>query len=1017
MSDEYAESECPALETLEQLGWEIVDQQQTTWNDPRNTESSAVLEPRLHDAVQRLNPWIDENNLNKAVREIQQVTGTSTMDENQLIHQKLVQHTSVKQDLGHGLKHQTVKYIDYDNVENNDFFALNQFRVEGEIETIKPDIVLFVNGLPLGVIECKSPTIAEPRSEALEQLQRYQNERTKTGSEGAEELFRYNQFSVATWMENAVMGTYGTPKGQYKPWRDPYPVDDEYLADRFGLEGYVPDQYRMLYALFEPERLLDQLRHFTVFENKQNRQVKLVARYQQYRAVHRAIERIEKRHQREASGGVVWHTQGSGKSLTMLFLGLKLRRRKDDPTLLLVTDRQALDRQIHTTFERCGFPNPQRAEGIGDLREKLSSNAGGTITTLIQKFQFTKKERKEFERSEADSGPEQNRGDTSPKDDDTNRNFPELSLDDDIYVMVDEAHRTQYKLLANNMRTALPNAFYIGFTGTPIEKEKRNTTDEFGNYIDTYTIDQSLADGTTVEILYQGRLADMHLEGETLDRVFDRMFAEYTEEERAEIKKRYAQTQDLAEAQSRIEQVALDIIDHYENEIADTFKGMVVTTSKRAAITYKETLDRLNGPESRVVISQGHNDPEDVKQWAPSKSELSDYKDDFVDPEGDVELLIVCDMLLTGFDAPVAQVMYIDKPLKEHTLLQAIARVNRTYPDKNYGLIIDYYGVSNDLREALAMFSADEVDRAMVPLEDKADELEAAHRKAVTFFDDIGETEACLQTLEPEDTRIEFNNAFKRFSTLMDIVLPDPMANPYKADLERLSDIYGRAKERYRDEDMNLEGTGEKVREIIQERIRSSGIEVLNEDPVSVMDKSEFDAKLDTLESDEARASEMQHAIKHELNVRYDEDPVHYGSLQERVEELIEKYKQQRLTDREVIEELRDVLNEMQSRQQRAHRKGLDGTTELSFYHAVEDVLESQDHETDEEAVLEITGRLVAAVEELVTFVEWKERVGIQQKIRKQVKIELYKTDLTLTDSERDELTNRVIELARAHYE
>ncbi|RZV08761.1 type I restriction enzyme R subunit [Natrinema hispanicum] len=990
MPDEYAETELPALETLSQLGWDVVDQQQTVWNDPRETESSAVLEPRLRAAVERLNPWIDENNLNKVVREVQQVAGTSTMDENQQIHEKLVQHTSVKQDRGHGLKHQTVEYIDYETPENNDFFALNQFRVEGQIETIKPDIVLFVNGIPLGVIECKAPGIAEPRSEALEQLQRYQNERTKTGKEGAEALFRYNQYSVATWLEGAVMGTYGTPKGQYKPWRDPYPVDDEYLADAFDLEGYVPDQYRMLYALFEPERLLDQLRHFTVFENKQSGQTKLVARYQQYRAVHKALERIEKRNQREAPGGVVWHTQGSGKSLTMLFLGLKLRREKDDPTLVLVTDRQALDDQIHATFERCGFPNPKKADGIEDLREKLSTNAGETITTLIQKFQLQ---------------------------DDEEGDFPVLSRDDDIYVMVDEAHRTQYKHLANNMRTALPNAFYVGFTGTPIEKEERDTRQTFGNYIDTYTIDQSLEDDTTVEILYQGRLADMHLEGETLDTMFDRIFADRTEEEKAEIKKRYAKTQDLAEAETRIERVALDIIEHYENEIADTFKGMIVTTSKRAAITYKEKLDELNGPESRVVISQGHNDPEDVKEWAPTDSELSDYKESFVDPNGEVELLVVCDMLLTGFDAPVAQVMYLDKPLKEHSLLQAIARVNRPYPDKNHGLVIDYYGVSNELREALAMFSADEVERAMVPLEDKEAELEAAHRKAVSFFDDLEDIETCLQTLEPEDRRIEFNNAFKRFSKLMDIVLPDPMANPYKADLEQLSEIYGRAKERYRDDEMNLEGTGEQVRELIHKHIRSSGIEVLNDEPVSVMDKDEFDTRLDTLDSDEARASEMQHAVKHEINVRFDEDPVHYGSLRERVEELIEEYRQQRLSDREVIEELRDVMDEMRSREQTAHKKGFDGTTELSFYHAIEDVLNAKERGLDEESVIELTGTLVGAVEEFTSIVEWKQKVNIQDQIRKQVKIELYKSDLDLSDAERDELTNRVIQLARSHYE
>ncbi|MDS0299365.1 type I restriction endonuclease subunit R [Halogeometricum sp. S1BR25-6] len=989
MSDEYTETERPALTVLHQLGWKVADQQRSTWLDPRETESSAVLENRLRDAVERLNPWIDENNLNKVVREIQQIGGASAMDENEQIHEKLVRHTSVQQDRGHGLKHQTVRYIDYEDPENNDFFALNQFRVEGPIEVVKPDIVLFVNGLPLGVIECKAPTIAEPRSEALEQLQRYQNEREETGSEGAEELFRYNQFSVATWYEGAVMGTYGTPRNQYKPWRDAYPADDEHLSGLFGTD-YVSPQHRMLYALFEPSRLLDQLRHFTVYDTKKSGTAKLVARYQQYRAVEKALEQINHRGSREAQGGVIWHTQGSGKSLTMLFLALKLRRAKSDPTLLLVTDRRSLDKQIHGTFERCGFPNPKRAGDIKDLREKLKNNAGETITSLIQKFQLR---------------------------DDEEGDFPVLSRDDDIYVMVDEAHRTQYKSLANNMRTALPEAYYIGFTGTPIEKEERDTRRTFGTYIDTYTIDQSLEDDTTVEILYQGRLADIHLEGADLDVIFDRVFDEYTEEEKAEIKKRYAREQDLAEAESRIERVALDVIEHFENEIARPFKGMVVTTSKRAAIRYKKKLDQFNGPESRVVISKAHNDPEDVKKWAPTDSELRDYKESFVDDNGDVELLIVCDMLLTGFDAPIAQAMYLDKPLKEHNLLQAIARVNRPYAEKNHGIIIDYYGVSDDLREALAMFSEEDVRHAMVPLEDKEPELEASHRKAISFFDDLDDVEACLRTLEPDDVRIEFQNAFKRFSKLMDIVLPNPLANPYKEDLNRLSEIHARAKQRYRDDSMNLEGCGEKVRELIQEHLSSSGIEVLNEEPVSVMDKSEFDTRLDKMDDDEARASEMQNAVKHELSVRYDEDPVHFSSLRERVEELIEEYRQKRLSDKQIIEELRDVLDDMRSRNRAAQKKGLNDTTELSFYHALEDVLRGDNRDVGEDQLLELTSEIIDEVEKLARVVEWKQKVHVQDRMRKQVKIQLFRSDIDLSSDERDELTNRVIELARAHYE
>jgi type I restriction enzyme R subunit len=989
MPDEYAESERPALEALQQLGWDVLDQEQTTWADPRETESSAVLEPRLRDAVERLNPWLNENNLNKAVREIQQVAGTSTMDENEQIHEKLVQHTTVEQDRGHGKQHQTVQYIDYENLRNNDFFALNQLRVAGPVETIKPDIVLFVNGLPLGVIECKSPQIPEPRSEALDQLTRYQNERNGD-SEGAEELFRYNQFSVAAWMEGAVMGTYRTPKDQYKPWRDAYPLEDDELIDRFDLDGYLPDQYRMLYALFEPERLLDQLRHYTVFEETQSRTTKMVARYQQYRAVRKALERIDKRGQREANGGVVWHTQGSGKSLTMLFLALKLRRLKDDPTLVLVTDRRALNDQIHATFERCGFPNPKKAESIEDLRDRLAYDAGETITTLIHKFQTT-------------------------DDEDDDDEFPVLSRNENIYVMADEAHRTQDKHLGNNMRTALPNAFYVGFTGTPIEKEQRNTRRTFGNYIDTYTIDQSLEDGATVEILHQGRLADIHLEGETLDRLFDRIFADKTEEEKAEIQKRYARTQDLAEAQPRIDRVALDIVEHFEDDVPPPFKGMVVTTSKEAAIRYKETLDSLNGPESRVVISEGHNDPEHIKQWTPSKSEKSQYKESFVDPNGEVELLIVCDMLLTGFDAPVAQVMYLDKPLREHSLLQAIARVNRPFEEKTHGLIIDYYGVSDELKEALAMFSSKDVERAMMPVEDKQEELEAAHSKAVSFFDDLNDVEACVQSLEPDDRRIEFKNAFKRFSKLMDIVLPDPMANPYRDDLEQLSTIYGKAKERYRDETMNLEGAGAKVRELIQDHITSQGIEILNDEPVSIMDEVEFDARLEGLESDEARASEMQNAIKHEINVRFDEDPVQYGSLKQRLEELIEKYREGRYSEQKTIEELRTLMDEIRSRDRAARRKGLRNETDLSFYHAVEDVLD--EHEAGESEFVDLTADLVETVEEFVTKVEWKDRTHLQNRMRKEVTGQLYRSDIDFSADERSELTNRVIELARAHYQ
>jgi type I restriction enzyme R subunit len=303
----------------------------------------------------------------------------------------------------------------------------------------------------------------------------------------------------------------------------------------------------------------------------------------------------------------------------------------------------------------------------------------------------------------------------------------------------------------------------------------------------------------------------------------------------------------------------------------------------------------------------------------------------------------------------------------------------------------------------------------MVPVEDKQPDLEAAHSKAVSFFDDLDEVEQCVQSLEPDDRRIEFKNAFKRFSKLMDVVLPDPMANPYLEDLERLSTIYGKAKERYRDETMNLEGAGAKVRQLIQDHITSRGIEVLNDEPVSIMDEVEYDAKLEGLESDEARASEMQNAIKHEINVRFDEDPVQYGSLRDRLEELIEKYREGRYDERETIEELRELMDEIRSRDKQARNKGLRDETDLSFYHAVEDVL--SEHDAGEEELIELTADLVGTVEGFVTKVEWKEKTQLQNRMRKEVTGDLYRSEIDISADERKELTNRVIELARNHYQ
>ncbi len=465
----------------------------------------------------------------------------------------------------------------------------------------------------------------------------------------------------------------------------------------------------LLYGLLEPRNLLDIVRNFVVFEVEDGRAVRKLTRYKQFIAVNEAMRRIKTAPKPSARGGIVWHTQGSGKSLTMLWLALKLRRdeSQQQPAVVIVTDRTKLDRQISGVFTACGFPNPERADSVRHLRGILEHPTGRTVMTTIQKFQEL----------------------TGPGRGTRGQVHPTLSEAANIFVMVDEAHRTQYQSLAANMRQALPNACFLGFTGTPIDKKDRSTLRTFGSYIDTYTIEQAVQDKATVPIFYESRLAELQIIGQTIDQVFDRVFADRSEEERAVIKRRFATEREIACAPRRIETICLDLIDHFNDYIAPRrFKAQVVATSRHAAVSYKEALDRLNGPESALIMSAAHNDEERLTRWHLGKEEQDRVIERFKDRDDPLAMLVVCDMLLTGFDAPVEQVMYLDQPLKEHGLLQAIARVNRPHGDeKTYGLVVDYWGVSAKLQEALAIFSTTEIQGALTPSVDELPRLQSRH--------------------------------------------------------------------------------------------------------------------------------------------------------------------------------------------------------------------------------------------------------------------------------------------------
>ena len=993
--DEEQLSEKPAANLLAALGYQLVSAREL--DDERESLKETVLGARLRIALLKLNPWLSAENLHKAVRAITHAPAASLLEANEKLHTVLTHGLSIVQDVGAGAKGQTVRFIDFDRADSNEFLVARQFRVLGPKKEIRTDLAVFLNGIPVAIIECKSPTLGEKwREEGVRQLLRYQQVGSEFKDLGAPKLFETAQLLIVTCGQASSYGTVGTPYRFFAEWKEPHPLSVDELGEKLGRQPSAQDT--LLYGLLEPGNLLDLIKNFVVFEVERGRTIRKVCRYKQFVAVNRAVERAKRARRPEQRGGVIWHTQGSGKSLSMLWLALKLRRDPafEKPTVVVVTDRTDLDRQISETFVRCGYPNPERAGSVKHLRELLAGPTGSTVTTTVQKFRDLTASANATKRA-------------------ARAEHPTLSESPNIFVLVDEAHRTQYSSLAANMRKALPNAAFFGFTGTPIDKQDRSTLQTFGPYIDQYTIEQAVADGATVPIFYESRLPSLRIVGNSLDKVFDHVFADRSDEEREAIKKKYATEEAIAGAPRRVEAVALDLLEHYSKYIQPNgFKAQVVAISRDAAVSYKETFDQLNAPQSALIISVGHNEGERFQKFKMSKQEQARVIDRFLDPKDPLSILVVCDMLLTGFDAPIEQVMYLDSPLREHTLLQAIARVNRKADGKTYGLVVDYWGVSDALQEALAVFSPKDVSGAMQPKGDELPRLQTRHHAAMRFFqtlrnkDDLDE---CVAVLEPEDVRAQFDEAFRAFSQSLDMLLPDPKALPYLDDMRWLGKIRAAAKARYHDRALDISDCGAKVRQLIEQAVVADGIELLVKE-VSIFGR-EFEEKVAALKSPEARASEMEHAIRHEIHVKLEENPAFYASLRDRLEKLIEDRKQKRIDGAKQLELLQGLVNAVRDEAGAAERAGLDG-----FAYAIYGILDEQVPKTGEAEATYHDGRkelaslLQEEVEPYTRMVDFEQKAGVQREMRQRIKKFLRAADFG--DADKIHATaERIVDLAR----
>lgn len=1079
---EFALVEQPFLDQLVSMGWKHntgnLDHPSATGRD--NFRQVLILDD-LRKALRHVNlnddgeEWLDDTRISQAVSSLDRHGAHKLIEANQTCTESLLKGATVDGVEGwDGGRTRTVHFIDWENPGNNTLRVINQVRVDepgGQAKRfIVPDLVLFVNGIPLVVVECKSPYLSAPMEEAIDQLQRYANQRTwLEGNEGNEKLFHTNQFIIGTHFDEARVGTIGASAVHYREWKDTSPVLMTEVAASLGKDT-LSSQEKLVAGMLRPSHMLDIVRHFMLFATTEGRTIKMVPRYQQFRAVQFAVDRLVNGKTRledgehDRRGGIVWHTQGSGKSLTMVFLVRKMRTMPELRRfkVVVVTDRKQLQKQLSETAELTG-ETVKVGKKVAKVKELLAEKGPALVFAMIQKYQEADSVTGDEEFTEDEDGIRDTAGEVGE--------FPVLNEDDSILVLVDEAHRSHASNLHANLLKALPNCARIGFTGTPIIMgAKKRTHEIFGEFIDQYTIKQSEQDGATVPILYEGRTSEGAVaDGQDLDTLFEDLFADRTPAELERIKQKYATKGNVVEAKKLIRAKARDMLRHYvENVLPNGLKAQVVAGSRRAAIRYykafqkarkkllkqleqltpalrdldDEAVLKLNAKERYLVrahryvktlreleftpvISSGNNDSPAWKEWTDgSRSEVRTerFKKPLFhdDPEkrDPLAFLIVKSMLITGFDAPVEQVMYLDRSIKEAELLQAIARVNRTYTkEKTAGIVVDYYGVARHLKEALAAYSDEDIEGALQSLKDEIPKLRDRHQRILQFFrehgiDDVTDEMECVELLRSEKLRAEFYVKLKQFLITLDLVMPRPEALPYIRDAKTFAHIQIRARNRYRGGERPIgRDVGEKVRKLIDDHVISLGTNP-SIPPISITD-AKFTEHVEHEKSERAKASEMEHAARSHIRKHLDEDPEHWEKLSEKLEEILTLFKENWA---ELVDALRDFVAEVQAGRQE-DVTGLDPETQAPFLGILKQEFAGDGKLTEDDLtkVCEITVELVDHVQQEVKLVGfWKNAVA-QTQLHKWVV--QFLDDYDLLDFERlAEVADRVVELAKANH-
>lgn len=851
--------------------------------------------------------------------------------------------------LGHALEQSvdgdkksfTLQYIDWKNINNNVFHVSEEFSVMRSTskEHYRPDLVLFVNGIPLCIIECKRPDMKEPLKQAISQTLRNQQE------DGIRSLYVYSQLLLCISSNDAVYGSNDTKPEFFAKWVEKFSSDkgeaeyksklkelknkplsqkqtNELFADRFKyvrnyfdelnkeeIQPTVQDEY--LYILCRPERLMDLAFNFILFENG----VKKITRYQQFFAIKKSMQRIKHVENGKRKGGVIWHTQGSGKSLTMVMLAQAIAMEPSirNPKIVLVTDRTDLDNQITGTFRKCGRFVENATTGQR-LVELLENKSDAVVTTIINKFvAAVKKIDKPLESH-------------------------------DIFVLVDEGHRTQHGTFNIDMQKTLPNACFIAMTGTPLFKKDKSTAEKFGGMIDAYTVDQAVKDKAVVPLLYEGRLALQNVNASPIDTFFGMVSESLTEYQKADIKKKFSRNDHLNSAEQKMRMIAWDISYHFRDnwQGKTPFKGQLVCDKKVNAIKYKEYLDEIGIVSSDVLISSIDDREGEESAYEKSPEKVNQFWKKMMDEHGnsksyekniinrfknqkDPEIIIVVDKLLTGFDEPKNTVLYLTRNLQSHKLLQAIARVNRIYPDKEFGYIIDYYGVIENLDDALQLYSSfedfDDEDLAgtMTNISDEIKKLPQKHSDLWDIFKTIAnkrDAEAYQKLLKDEAIRVLFYDKLAAFAKGLKLALSsiqfhkeaeETVINRYKEDLTMFLKLRLAVVERYSDEIDYKQYEGQ-IQKLIDTHITTEKIETITE-LVNIFDKDKFQQEVENTTGKAAKADKIASRTAKHITERMDEDPAFYKKFSQMLRETIADYEAKRISEAQYLSRVQDIMN------------------------------------------------------------------------------------------------------------